>query len=47
MGGLDLPIGYTTTNITIQKDNADELVLVDNLPPQLTPRSKYYDSDTI
>ena len=42
-----LPIGDTTMNVSIYEDNAGALILAKDLPPQFTPRSKYYASITI
>ena len=42
-----LPIGNTTTNVSIHKDNAGALMLVRTLSPQFTPRSKFYAVKTI
>ena len=33
--------------VSIQKDNAGDLLLLNTLPPQLTPHSKYYASKRI
>ena len=44
---VELPIGDTTMNIYIHEDNAGALFLAKTLPPQFTPRSKYYASKTI
>jgi hypothetical protein len=39
----NLPIGNKTMNIlSIHEDNSGALVLAKTLPPQFTPRSKYY-----
>ena len=37
----------TTMHITIHEDNAGALVLAETIPPQFTPRSKYYAIKTI
>ncbi len=37
---VKLPIGKTTMNVSIYKDNSGALVLAKTLPPQFTPRSK-------
>jgi hypothetical protein len=42
-----LPIGKTTMNVSIHEDNSGSLVLAKTLPPQFTPRSKYYAIKTI
>ena len=44
---VGLPIGDTTMNVSIHEDNAGALILSKTLPPQFTPRSKYYASKTI
>ena len=44
---VGLPIGDTTINVSIHKDNAGELILAKTLTPQFTPCSKYYASKTI
>ena len=44
---VGLPIGETTMNVSIHEDNAGALILAKTLPPQFTPRSKYYASKTI
>jgi hypothetical protein len=41
------PIGKTTMNVSIHKDNLGALVLVKTLPPLFTPQSKYYAIKTI
>ena len=46
-GAVGLPIGDTTMNVSIHEDNAGALVLAKTLPPQFTPRSKYYASKTV
>jgi hypothetical protein len=38
----NFPIGSTTMNVSIHEDNSGALVLAKTLPPQFTPRSKYY-----
>jgi hypothetical protein len=43
----NLPVGDTTMNVSIHKDNSGALVLAQTLPPQFTPRSKYYAIKTI
>jgi hypothetical protein len=42
-----LLIGSTTMNVSINEDNLGALVLAKTLPPQFTPRSKYYAIKTI
>jgi hypothetical protein len=44
---VKLPIGKTTMNVSIHEDNSGALVLTKTLPPQFTPRSKYYAIKTI
>jgi len=44
---VKLPIGRTTMNVSIHEDNLGALVLAKTLPPQFTPRSKYYVIKTI
>ncbi len=44
---VQLPIGETTMNVSIHEDNSGALVLAKTLPPQFTPRSKYYAIKTI
>jgi hypothetical protein len=44
---VNLPIGKTTMNVSIHEDNSGALVLAKTLPPQFTPRSKYYAIKTI
>ena len=44
---VGLPIGDTTMNVSIHEDNSGALILSKALPPQFTPRSKYYASKTI
>ncbi len=44
---VKLPIGRTTMNVAIHEDNSVALVLAKTLPPQFTPRSKYYAIKTI
>jgi hypothetical protein len=43
----NLPIRNTTMNVSIHEDNPGALVLDKTLPPQFTPRSKYYTIKTI
>ena len=43
----NLPVGDTTMNVSIHEDNSGALVLAQTLPPQFTPRSKYYAIKTI
>jgi hypothetical protein len=44
---VKLPIGRITMNVSIHEDNSGALVLAKTLPPQFTPRSKYYAIKTI
>ena len=37
----------TTMNVSIHEDNAGALVLAKTIPPQFTPRSKYYAIKTV
>ena len=37
----------TSMHVSIHEDNAGALVLAETLPPQFTPRSKWYASKTI
>ena len=39
---VGLPIQETTMNISIHDDNPGALVVAKKLPPEFTPRSKYY-----
>ena len=43
--GLESP--ETTMNVSIHEDNAGALILAETLPPQFTPRSKFYALKTI
>jgi hypothetical protein len=43
----NFPIGNITMNVSIHEDNSGALVLAQTLPPQFTPRSKYYTIKTI
>ena len=44
---IGLPIRDTTMNVLIHEDNMGALVLVRALPPQFTPRGKFYAAKTI
>jgi hypothetical protein len=44
---VNLPIRETTMQLSVHEDNLGALVLAKTLPPQFTPRSKYYASKTI
>jgi hypothetical protein len=39
---VNLPIGETTMKLSVHENNSGALVLAKTLPPQFTPRSKYY-----
>jgi hypothetical protein len=47
MKSVNLPIGKTTMNVSMYKDNSGALVLAKTLLPQFTPQSKYYTIKTI
>jgi len=38
---------FTTTKVSIHEDNAGALVLMQTIPPQFTPCSKYYAIKTV
>ena len=44
---IGLSIGVATMNVSIHEDNVGALILAKTLPPQFTPRSKYYAAKTI
>jgi hypothetical protein len=44
---VGLQSGKVNMNISVHKDNLGALVLAETLPPQFTPRSKYYATKTI
>jgi hypothetical protein len=44
---VGLPVDCTSMHVCIHEDNAGALILADTLPPQYTPRSKYYHIMTI
>jgi hypothetical protein len=44
---VGLQAGDMNTNVSIHEDNLGALVLAETLPPQFTPRSKYYATKTI
>jgi hypothetical protein len=44
---VGLPVDCTSMHVCIHEDNVGALVLADTLPPQYTPRSKYYHIKTI
>jgi hypothetical protein len=44
---VGLQAGDINMNVSIHEDNSDALVLAETLPPQFTPRSKYYATKTV
>ena len=44
---VGLQSGGVHMNVSIHEDNSGALVLAETLPPQFTPRSKYYATKTI
>ena len=44
---VGLPAGDVNMNVSVYEDNSGALVLAEMLPPQFTPRSKYYAIKTI
>ena len=44
---VGLPVSGATMKVSIHEDNAGALVLAETLPPQFTPRSKYYAIKTV
>jgi hypothetical protein len=44
---VNLPIGEARMQLSVHEDNLGALVLAKTLPPQFTPRSKYYASKMI
>ena len=44
---VGLPIGVPAMKVSVHEDNAGALILAKTLPPQFTPRSKYYATKTI
>ncbi len=44
---VGLQSGEVNMNISVHEDNSGALVLAETLPPQFTPRSKYYATKTI
>jgi hypothetical protein len=44
---VGLQSGEVNINISVHEDNSGALVLAETLPPQFTPRSKYYATKTI
>jgi hypothetical protein len=44
---VDLTAGDVNMKVSVHEDNSGALVLAETLPPQFTPRSKYYATKTI
>jgi hypothetical protein len=44
---VGLPVKEAVINVSIHEDNAGALILAQTLPPEFTPRSKYYAAKTI
>jgi hypothetical protein len=44
---VGIPAGELNMRISVHEDNSGALVLAETLPPQFTPRSKYYTTKTI
>jgi hypothetical protein len=44
---MGIPAGDVNMRVSVHEDNLGALVLAKMLPPQFTPRSKYYDTKTI
>ena len=44
---VGLQAGDVNMNVSVHEDNSGALVLAETLPPQFTPRSKYYATKTI
>jgi hypothetical protein len=44
---VGLPAGDVNMRVSVHEDNSGALVLAETLPPQFTPRSKYYATKTI
>ena len=44
---VGLQAGDVNMNVSVHEDNSGALVLAEMLPPQFTPRSKYYATKTI
>ncbi len=42
-----IPAGDGNMRVSVHEDNLGALVLAETLPPQFTPRSKYYTTKTI
>jgi hypothetical protein len=49
VGAVGIPVGDVNMKmkVSVHKDNSGALVLAEMLPPQFTPRSKYYAIKTI
>jgi hypothetical protein len=44
---IGIPAGDVNVRVSVHEDNLGALVLTETLPPQFTPRSKYYATKTI
>ncbi len=44
---VGIPAGEVNMKVSFHEDNSGALVLAETLPPQFTPRSKYYATKTI
>jgi hypothetical protein len=44
---VGIPAGDVNMRVSLHEDNSGALVLAETLPPQFTPRSKYYSTKTI
>jgi hypothetical protein len=44
---VGIPAGDVSMRVSVHEDNLGALVLAETLPPQFTPRSKYYATKTI
>ncbi len=44
---VGIPAGDVNMRVSVHEDNLGALVLAETLPPQFTPRSKYYATKTI
>ncbi len=44
---VGLSVGVPLMKVSVHEDNAGALILARTLPPQFTPRSKYYATKTI
>ena len=44
---VGLQSGDVNMNVSVHEDNLGALVLAETLPPQFTPRSRYYATKTI